>query len=222
MVKLVAILAVFCTLLPGTASAAALLVSPVPSTDAAVSIDFAVNQVHYEVPWDRFRISRGIVSLSWLYESFFASVGSIVNTDFDHDLAADRVFSSGESGFLLAAGARGALWRAGDFAINGHVQIHGLNEDVASGGARHSLKSQEILAGVVAAWEPPGWRVYGGIEALPYSHIETGLPGYEEIKRAEFISLHFGGEVDLGPVFLNAGLQLVGTEGLRIGVGYAF
>ena len=77
-------------------SAASLLVlTPVPSADVAVSLDVTFNQVSYEVPDDSFLVSRGIVSLSWLYESFFASAGSILNTDFDHSLTMPL---EGESG----------------------------------------------------------------------------------------------------------------------------
>lgn len=222
MVKLVALFLVLWTVLPGSASAATLMVSPVPSGETAVSLDYAINEVRYEVPAEQFEISRDIVALSWAYESFFLSLGSILHTDFDHDLALNRLSLSGESGYMVAFGARGALWRAGDFALNGHAQIHGLNEAVEAGGVRYTFKSQEILAGVVAAWEPPGWRMYAGFDALAYSHIEMDAPGFEEMKRSDFINLHFGGGVDLGPVFLNADLQVLGTEGLRIGLGYAF
>ena len=42
------------------------------------------------------------------------------------------------------------------------------------------------------------------------------------MKRAEFFSLHFGGGVDIGPMLLSADVQVVGTAGVRIGLGYAF
>jgi len=219
--NVVALVLFLSMVVPGAASAATLLVSPVPSEDVAVSLDNTISQVSYEVPKQQFSVSRGIVSLSWMYESFFASLGA-VSTDFGHSLALDSLPLSGESGYMLALGVRGAVWRSGDFALDGHVQLHGLNEELLAGGTRYALRSQEVLAGVTAAWAPPHWRVYSGLEAIPYSHIETAAPGFEEMKRSEFFSLHFGGGVDLGPVFLNADLQVIGTEGLRIGIGHAF
>lgn len=222
MVKLVALFLVLWTVLSGTAFAATLLVSPVPPGETAVSLDYSINQVRYEVPTEQFYISRDIVTLSWAHESFFASLGSIVHTDFHNYLDLDRFPLSGESGYMLAIGARGAAWRSGDFALNVHAQIHVLGEKVIAGGVSRAFKSQEILAGISAAWEPPGWRVYSGVETVPYSHIEMGVPGFEDIERSDFISLHFGGGVDIGPVFLSTDLQVGGTAGLRIGLGYSF
>lgn len=42
------------------------------------------------------------------------------------------------------------------------------------------------------------------------------------MERSDFIIGHFGGGVDLGPVLLSADFQVVGTEGMRISLGYAF
>jgi hypothetical protein len=222
MVKQVALLAVLWAVLPGTAVAASLMVPPVPSGESVVSLDVAVNEVRYEVPAGRVPITREIVALSWGYESFFASLGSVVHTDFDGSLALDNLPLSGESGYLFAVGARGALWRAGAFAVNGHAQIHVLNEKVVAAGVIYEMQSQELLAGICAAWEPPGWRAYAGVETVPYTHIEMELPGYEKIERSDYISIHVGGGLDLGPVVLSADGQFLGTAGLRIGIGYAF
>jgi hypothetical protein len=222
MVKVVALSLVLWTALSGTASAQTLMVSPVSTGEAALSLDYAVNQTRYQVPTHRFYVSRDIFATSWLYESFFASVGYIAHTDFGHDLSTDNFPPGGEPGLLLAAGARGAVWRAGDFGINLHAQFHGLNEKVIDGGVRYAFKSEEVLAGVTAAWQPPGWRAYAGVEAVPYSHIELGVPGFEQIDRSDFIICHLGGGVDLGPVLLSADFQVVGTEGLRVSLGYAF
>jgi hypothetical protein len=222
MVKLVALLLVLWTLLPGAASAATLMVSPVSTGEAAVSLDYAVNQVRYQVPTNRFYVSRDIYAASWLYESFFASVGYIGHTGFGHELSTDDFPPSGEPGYLVALGARGAVWRSGDFGINLHIQLHGLNEKVIEGGVRYAFNSQEVLAGVTAAWQPPGWRAYAGLDVVPYSNVDMDAPGFELMERSDFIIGHFGGGVDLGPVLLSADFQVVGTEGMRISLGYAF
>jgi len=222
MVKVVALFLVLWTALSGTASAATLMVSPVSTGETAVSLDYAVNQVRYQVPTHRFYVSRDIYAASWLYESFFASVGYIGHTGFGHELSTDNFPPSGEPGYILAFGARGAVWRTGDFGINLHAQFHGLNEKVMDSGVRYTFKSQEILTGVTAAWQPPGWRAYAGLDVVPYSHIEMGVPGFETMERSDFIIGHFGGGVDLGPVLLSADFQVVGTEGMRISLGYAF
>ena len=221
MVKVVALFLVLWTALPGTASAATLMVSPISNGETAASFDFAVNQVRYEVPTYRFYVNRDIYAASWLYESFFASVGYIGHTDFELRQS-DDFSPSGEPGYLLAFGARGAAWRTGDFGINLDVQIHAMTEKVVAGGVRYDMNSQEILAGVTAAWQPPGWRVYAGLQVLPYSNMEMEAPGFEQIERSDFIICHFGGGVDLGKWLLSADVQVLGAEGLRLGLGYAF
>jgi hypothetical protein len=210
-------------ILSGNASAATLLVSPLPTREAEVSVDYSANQVRYDLPGDRFYVKREILSLSWAYESFFASIGQIANTDY-RDVGGDPEPEQprGEAGFMLATGARGAVWREGDLAVNLHAQIHVLSEKAIVSDERYDVESFEILAGAVAAWEPPGWRVYLGIETVPHSDTTTEAPGLEDMSRSDFIIVHAGGGMDIGPCLLDVDVQFVGAEGVRVGLGYAF
>lgn len=236
MAKVVGFLLVVSLCLLGNASAATLLVSPIPTEENAVSLDVAVNQVRYEVPTGRFYVSRSIVALSWMHESFFGSLGYIPDTDFGRDLELGRSLA-GEAGFMLAAGARGALWQGGGFSVNAHAQVHALSERVLSRELmpaadpaddpvrvemRRKLRSQELLVGVTAAWERPAWRLYAGFDTVPYNRVETSLPGYEDMKRADFISVRAGGGASIGPVSLSLDGQALGTKGLRLGIAFAF
>ena len=198
------------------------MVSPVPAGESAVSLDYSLNQVRYEVPTHRFYVSRDILAASWLYESFFASLGYIAHTDFEHGLSTDNFPPSGEPGYMLAFGARGAVWRSGDFGINLHVQFHGLNEKVIDSGVRYSMKSQEVLAGVTAAWQPPGWRAYAGFDTVPYSQHRDGCPRVRGDGAHRFHHRPLRRRGGPRPGAPDADVQFVGTEGMRISLGYAF
>ena len=210
--------------LPSTASAVTPLVSPVPAAESAGSLDILRVQARYDVPKDRFYIQRTILAATWEYESFYASLGYIATTDFDDvgDGTLPDPQPAGDSGSMLAVGARGALWRSGEFSFNGDLQLHVLNEQVESNGVRYSMQSHEAILGVAAAWQRRPWRAYAGVDTVPYTNISMKAPGFEDMGRTDFIIVHAGGGVDIGPFLLDADVQFVGAEGIRVSLGYAF
>ena len=209
------------TVLPCTASASSLLVSPLPTGDAAAIFTVSGSRVRYELPSDDFTIERVTESVVWGYESFFAGLGYVSTTDFD-DVGVGGAQPGSDPGYLLAFGARGAAWRAGDFSIDVDAQFQLMNEKMISGGERYQLQSLELFAGVVAAWEQPNWRVYTGIQTVPYSMVSVNAPGFEAMERADFIIAHAGGGLNVGPCFLDVDVQFLGDEGLRVSLGYPF
>lgn len=196
------------------------MVSPLAPTEAAVSFDVTVAETQYETPNDRFSISRAIESGTWSYGSFFATLGYVSKTEFEDFETAD--LGDDETGYVFAVGARGPVWTSGDFSTVLHAQFHSLNEQVILNDRSYDLQSLELLAGADEVWSPGPWSVYAGFQVVPYSDIDLDFVKDGEVERTDFISLRVGGRVPLGPVFLDVEVPFLGTEGVRIGLSYAF
>lgn len=194
------------------------MVSPLAPVGAAVSFDVTLADTRYEMSGDRFEISRTIEAATWSYESFYATLGYVSATNFESFETAE--FEGDEDGYIIAFGARGPVWRAGDFSAVLHAQFHSLNETVLENRSSRDMQSLEILAGADAVWSSGGWSVYGGAEVAPYSDVDFDTFG--SVERADFISLRAGGRVPLGPVSLDVEVPFLGTVGVRIGLSYAF
>lgn len=210
-------------LAPAASHASLLLASPSPpAREATLSIDYSVDEARYLVPKDRFVIRRAVVSSTWSYDSFFAGLGFVRDTDFDDLNGGDLAEPDGRPGYVLAAGARGPVWRRGDLSVNLHGQVHVISERLAFGGVNYKLQSREVLAGATAAWAAGGFRLYAGAEVMPHSDVDMGLKALERMEREDFLFLRAGGGAAVGPLLLDADLRLLGGWGLRLGVGVAF
>ena len=219
--KLVVVLCIAAGLLaPRSGSAATLLVSPYAPAEAVVSLDVTGAQVRYRAADDRFYVERNIESLSWGYGSFFASAGYVSKTEFEDFEVAK--FDDDEAGYVLALGARGQVWRQGEFSAALHAQFHTLNEKVLIDETSYDLQSIELLAGADAVWTPGTWSLYAGVQVVPYSDIELDYFENNQVERTDFILVRVGGRVPLGRMSLDFELPFIGAEGVRLGLSYAF
>lgn len=209
----------FLVLRAGAASAASLLVSPLPVEGAEASLDTTIGQRLYEIPHEHFSISRSIFALTGAYDSFFASLGYIERTEVRDFPGVDPNYSPG---CVIAIGTRGPVWKEGPLSINLHTQGHLIYEKLHAAATYFDLKSREILLGGEFVWSPHWGGLYCGIETIPYSTIETEYAPLEGIERSGFITARVGGELRFRQLRLGADVQFIGSERLRIGIGYAF
>jgi hypothetical protein len=183
-----------------------------------VSFDVTVAETRYETPTDRFSVSRTVEAATWSYQSFYATLGYVSETEFEDFESAN--FNDDEAGYVIALGARGAVWKSGDFSAVLNAEFRSLNETVLQSGVSRDLQRLELLAGADAVWSQGGWSFYGGCEVVPYSDID--LDSFSDVEREDFLSLRVGGRVLLGPLSLDAEVPFIGTQGFRIGLSYAF
>ena len=206
---------------PSSGFGATFLVSPYTSPSAEARFDFTKTEIHYRIPEDTIHILRDIESLSWGYETFFATVGYVSKTDLHEFELAPEQFGD-EPGYVIAVGARGPIWCAGEFSVELHAQFHTLNEKLVHNDISYSLQSLELLTGADLIWSSAGWSLHAGFDAVPYSSIDVSLEALDGMERTDFLVGRIGGRVALGPVFLEAEVSVLGAEGARIGLSYDF
>jgi len=189
--------------------------------------------------------STGYIERKFLFGSLAFglndSVDVIIGGAFSYKVETED-FAADDSGYILGGGLRAKLWHEKQNAVHLYSQLNYIDEEYGTEpetatlfAVESSSSGLELILGLLFVHTGENFKLYGGVELIPYSDIDFDVRIYGtdrrgfmdvteklDVERDDIFSIKLGGLFDIGNADLLADVTLIGERTFRVGISKTF